>query len=272
MIIARPARGLELAAWAYVISGATAATGRWFVAGMLGKLYWPLWRLIDAPILRGLLVFGVLVVLAQLADYLYAPADYILINRLIGPDAVAVYAPALMIDSALLLLVSAIASVLLPKTAVAHAAGDVRTIRRYYVRGALASVAILIACAAGVYLASPWIFWIWLKDPMKATQAILPLVLIHTIIGGSSAVGRSILLAVGKVRPFTISVLIAGVGNVLLGFIFVRYLQLGLKGIVLGTVVAVVMRCAVWMPWYVLRSLDDLHRPLPDTPAPAFPA
>ena len=79
--------------------------------------------------------------------------------------------------------------------------------------------------------------------------------LIHTVIGGSSAVGRSILLGMGKVKPFTIAVLIAGVSNVLLSYIFVHYLHLGLKGIVFGTIVAVVGRCGIWMPWYILRQL-----------------
>ena len=45
---------------------------------------------------------------------------------------------------------------------------------------------------------------------MPETRAILPLVLFSTIAGGSSAVGRSVLLAMGKVKPFTAAVLIAG--------------------------------------------------------------
>jgi hypothetical protein len=40
-----------------------------------------------------------------------------------------------------------------------------------------------------------------------------------------------------------------------LSIIFVHYLHLGLKGIVLGTIVAVVARCAVWLPWYTLGAL-----------------
>jgi hypothetical protein len=35
----------------------------------------------------------------------------------------------------------------------------------------------------------------------------------------------------------------------------VKYLDLGLKGIVLGTVVVVLARCAIWQPWYVMRCL-----------------
>ena len=90
---------------------------------------------------------------------------------------------------------------------------------------------------------------------MRPTQIILPLVLVHTVIGGSSAVGRSILLGMGKVKPFTIAVLIAGASNVALSYIFVRDLHLGLKGIIYGTIVAVVARCGIWMPWYILRAL-----------------
>ena len=41
----------------------------------------------------------------------------------------------------------------------------------------------------------------------------------------------------------------AGVANVSLSYIFVRHLHLGLPGIVYGTLIAVVGRCAVWMPW-----------------------
>src|SRR5205823_4483997 len=96
---------------------------------------------------------------------------------------------------------------------------------------------------------------LWLGDYMQPTLLILPLVLIHTVVGGSSAVGRSILLGMGKVRPFTIAVLLGGAANVLLSYIFVAHLHLGLPGIIYGTIIAVVGRCAIWMPWYILRSL-----------------
>jgi len=94
---------------------------------------------------------------------------------------------------------------------------------------------------------------------MPATRQILPLVLIHTTIGGSAMVGRSVLLAAGKFTPFAISVLLAGAINVIFSFIFVKYFQLGLAGIIYGTIIAVVSRCLLWMPWYVMKSLREVR-------------
>ena len=122
------------------------------------------------------------------------------------------------------------------------------------VRGTLASAAMLAVAALVVWAASPVLFKLWLKDPIPRTQAILPLVLIHTVVGGSSAVGRSILLGMGKVKPFTISVLNAWPTNVTLSFVFVRFFGLGLRGIIYGTIVAVTLP-PVWMPWYVMSAI-----------------
>jgi O-antigen/teichoic acid export membrane protein len=214
------------------------------------------WGRLSPRVIRRLLIFGAMVVVAQMADYLYAPTDNLLILNLINQGTVAVYTPAVQIDSGALLLVGAIASVLLPRSALAHAAGDLPLVRRYYIRGTVATFFLLLVAAPILWFIAPYFFKLWLANPMPATCAILPLMLIHTIVGGSSAVGRSILLAIGKVRPFTVSVLIAGVANVVLSFAFVRYGHLGLRGIVLGTIVAVTGRCAIWMPWYTLRVLN----------------
>ena len=129
-------------------------------------------------------------------------------------------------------------------------------IRRYYLLGTAASAGILLVSAIVVWLGSPLLFQLWFKDPMQPTQLILPLVLVHTIVGGTGIVGRSILLGMGKVAPFTIAVLIAGVSNVILSVLFVTRFHMGLRGIILGTICAVVGRCVIWMPWYVMRTLN----------------
>jgi O-antigen/teichoic acid export membrane protein len=246
---------LDRVGWAWFISGLALAAARADCSRIaMGRDAFSI-RAARPEIMRKLLSFGLLVALAQAADFLYAPTDNILINRFVDPLTVAVYAPAIQIDAGLLLLVGGIAAVLLPRGALAHANDDIKTLRKYYLLGTTISTLLLTIAAAAVWLLSAPLFHLWLNDSLPSTRAILPLVLIHTVVGGSSAVGRSILLAMGKVKPFTIAVLIAGASNVILSFIFVKFCGLGLRGIIFGTILAVVGRCAIWTPWYVLKSL-----------------
>ena len=48
---------------------------------------------------------------------------------------------------------------------------------------------------------------------------------------------------------------------------FVRFFGMGLYGIVLGTIVVVVARSAIWTPWYVLRTLRRQDATRQVTPA-----
>lgn len=210
-------------------------------------------RALNGGVVRRLLTFGGIVVLGQLADFLYAPTDCLLIRYLIDLRSVADYSPAIQIDAGLLLLSGGLAAVLLPRSAQAFARDDHATLWRYYWRGTLAVSAILLISAGVIWLFSARILKLWLGEAMPATEAILPLVLIHTVVGGSAGIGRSILLAAGRARAYTTAALLAGVANVVISFTLVRYADLGLKGIVLGTIIVVVARCGVWLPWYVWR-------------------
>jgi O-antigen/teichoic acid export membrane protein len=201
-----------------------------------------------------LLATGGVIVLGQFANYLYAPAAMILINRLLDRELVAYYEAAVQVDAALLLLVSSLATVLLPKAAVAHAADDRFAVRRYYVRGTLASLAMLTAGAAAAIALAPWIFPLWLGEEMRTTRAILPILLISTVIGGSGMVGRSILIGMGRATPFTIAALAAGIANVVLALVLIK-LGWGLRGIVWATACVVILRAGIWQPWYVMRAL-----------------
>ncbi len=206
-------------------------------------------------VIRAILFPAAVLSIAQAADFLYAPTDYVIINRLLDPVLVAAYAPALQIDAALFMLVSAVSAVILPRAARASAAGDHAALWRYYVSGTIVTGCVLLLAAIVVWIISPWLLRAWLGDVMPQTQDILPLVLVHTVIGGSSAVGRAILLGMGRFRAFTIAALLSGGLNVVLSILFGWVLGWGLNGVIVATIVAVTLRCVVWMPWYVLRCL-----------------
>jgi O-antigen/teichoic acid export membrane protein len=216
---------------------------------------------------RWLLRFGLVVTLAQVADFLYAPVAHWLIRAFVRPPSVlADYSAAVQIDAALLLAVAGIGTVLLPRSAAWLARGSVDRVRTAYVLGTAFAAALLAMLAVLVLLLADPILRLWFDDPMPGTQTLLPWVLVHTVVGGTAVTGRAVLLAAGRVRALTVSALLAGAGNVLLGLALVTLTPLGARAVVLATIVVVTLRCLVWMPWYVLRTLREID-PLRSPPA-----
>lgn len=206
-------------------------------------------------IARQLLAIGGFVVLAQATDWLYAPINLVLIERFLNPVDITSYGTVVQIDGALALLVGGLASVLLPKSAIAFGQGDLHTIRQYFLRGTIASFLMLLIGAGLIVLLRRWIFHVWLGDGQELAIAILPWVLVHTVLGGSSAVARSVLLATGRAKAFAISSIVGGVMNAMLAFMAVAVFHWGVMGIIGVTIATVTIRCGIWMPWYTWRAL-----------------
>lgn len=211
---------------------------------------------VSAGVVWGVGASAGMLVLGQLADYCYAPLNQVLIAMSLGTDAVAAYAPAVQVDGAMLLLTGAVAAVVLPRATRALAAGEVGKVWRYYVVGTGVSVAVLVVVAVPVgWFAGP-LLTVWLGGGVPTlAAAVVPLVLIHTVIGGASGVGRAVILAAGRYRTYAGVALgfgvvnLAGVAAVLWGTGW------GVKGVVGVTVATVAVRCGIWMPWYVSRIL-----------------
>ena len=107
-----------------------------------------------------LLAFGSGVLLAQLADFLYAPVDFILIQNLLGPFDTATYARRCRSTRA-----AAGRQRAGNGDPAARGGGScaarAQPLRRYYVSGTLASFAMLLIAAAAVW-ATPMILRMWL--------------------------------------------------------------------------------------------------------------
>jgi O-antigen/teichoic acid export membrane protein len=241
---------IESAGWTLLVASTALLAARLVFSGQ--------WRrpVTDPPpiVRRSLLRFGVAVTLTQLAEFLYAPAAHVLIRLFISPPSVlADYSAATQIDAALLLAVAGIGTVLLPRASIAAASGQLDRVRRMYLYATGFALATLGLAASLTWLLAPWLLRSWFGSDMPGTLSILPLVLVHTVLGGTAVAGRAVLIAMGRVRALTWSVLLAGGSNVLLGLAAVTLTDFGIRGIVVSTIVVVFARCGLWMPWYVLR-------------------
>lgn len=254
--------GIGLAFW--LASTCMLIARRFFAARTLGLYLEPVLD-VRWSTLKTIAGSAVVLSLGQFADFLYAPANILLINTFVHPTSVARYAPALQIDAGLLLLVGAVSTVMLPRAMSAWARGDRVLLRSAYLRSTLACLLVLASAAVVVALFIEPLLKLWLGTVPYDTPTLTRLVLIHTVIGGTAGVGRAVLLGMGRFRAYTLSALLGGIANVVLAILFVLVFDSGVRGIVIATVISVTVRCAIWMPWYILRAL----RPVATEPVTA---
>jgi len=207
-----------------------------------------------------MLVSSLTISLGHLADFLYAPTNLLLLYRYVPSGEISRYAAALQFDAALMLLVGGLGAWLLPRFAVSLASGNFKAARREYVKSTWTVLCILILAAMTVVIGAPVLFRLWLGEMPAGQWLILAMVMVHTVIGGTSVTGRAVLLGGGHVRAYTIAAIIAGVCNVVLAYLFLAVVGWGAVGVVFATILVTAVRCGIWMPWFVLRKLDENDR------------
>lgn len=250
----------DRAALMFAISGLVVLALRLMVAHLPierhGVSFWRAMKSFDVRMLVGLLVPAGALLAASVADYLYAPLNQVLIARLSDLADVRDYAPSLQVDAAMLLLTGAVAATMLPRLNRALAAGDVRAARRDYLVGTAVSAGVLVVAAIPVAMAAGPVLELWLGPRVSGYAAeVLPWVLVHTVIGGSSGVGRAVVLAAGRYRTYALVSLGFGLTNAAGVAAVLSVTDWGVLGVVGVTIATVSLRCLVWMPWYVLRLL-----------------
>ena len=260
-----PLNGLSLNSlgfW-FAMSGVIVAVLRFFVAvgateptSPTGEVRYLYLDTISPRFLLKMLAFGGLVTLGQAADFLYAPIDYLVINRLIGTEAVATYGVALQVDAGLLVLAGAVSTFAFARFAALHSANQSGDLWQQYLKLTKLATGVALGAAVLAWLLSPIAFRLWLGQDVPAARMILPAVLVHTVLGSAAGVGRAAFLAIGRPGTYAISVLLGGALNVGLSIGFVL-LGLGLWGVIFGTILSVAVRCAAWMPWYLRRHLTS---------------
>lgn len=243
---------------AFCLAYTVLSISRFTTAAMAGApIFAPLSQ-VNRPSARQMLAFGAILTISQLSDFLYAPTDSILINWYLTPKHTNDYTIAIQLDGGMLLITAAIFNVLYPRAAHAVALRDAHLLRRYYIRGTILTTAMLIVASAALIWVAPYLLPLWLGTDAPGARDILPLVLLSTIIGGSSAPCRAILLAAGKASMFAWSAVAVAVLNVIISYILVRYTRLELVGVVIGTLVAITLRCVFFLPWYTMQTLREI--------------
>ncbi|MFM2343380.1 MAG: hypothetical protein RLZZ592_3033 [Pseudomonadota bacterium] len=199
--------------------------------------YWP--RRVDVdPALRGsILGFGARLFIIQLAALVIFTTSRLMVSMLLGPESVVVYDAGFKVFSLVTLVHTLIMSTLWSSFTQAYERGEMDWIHRSLLRLVQLMLPLILGCAVLAWL-SPHIIRLWLGSEQVGTLGFYMLFAVTTILGCWSNIFAYFLNGIGNMRLQFYSAIAAGLVNIPATYFFTVTINLGLIGIMLGTMVS----------------------------------
>jgi O-antigen/teichoic acid export membrane protein len=203
---------------------------------------------IDRPEVRRALPFIAYITASQLGSLLFDNTDALVISALpdLGISQIAAYDVGTRWQRVVRPFVEAFILALSPGLVSLAARGDrnrlrddvISHTRQLLLLGMIPTVA--VACVARPFIHH------WVGEQFVARSVpVMWVALASALLWGPGPYSARVLIAVSRLRFSTIGGIVAGLGNVVLSVFFVRVLGMGLLGIAMGTLVAVILWCDV---------------------------
>lgn len=218
----------------------------------------PNFGLFDKEKISPLLSLGVNFFIIQLAVLVIFMTDKIIITQVLGPEHVTPYEVLFKLFSMITIVHSIILAPLWPAYSDAYARGDLDWIRMA-LKKQLKIALVLIAGAFLLALAGPLIIKIWIGEAVKPDSSLYLLFALFIIISVWNNVFAYFVNAVNELNVQLNTAIIAALINIPLSVFLVKYLELGLQGIILATVLSLSIY-ALFGPIQVYRLLKGQNQ------------
>ncbi len=195
----------------------------------------PRFSLFDNHKMKPLLSLGLNFFVIQVAVLAIFMTDKILITQLLGPAEVTPYEVVFKLYSVLTIVHGLILAPLWPAYTDAYHKKDFRWIRKT-LRNQLKIFLILVLFTILMTAIAPKIITLWIGTSLNVDDKLYLFMGLFIIISVWSNVFAYFVNAIGALRVQTITAVISGISNVPLSIYFAKNLEMGLSGIVLGTV------------------------------------
>lgn len=187
----------------------------------------------------------------QVAIQIYVVLDKTMVGIFSTPSEVGFYDNSQKIVKLTLAVVTSMGTVMLPRVANTFAKGDLKKVKEYLVKSFEFSSYLAIPMMFGMIgIADQFVPWFFGKEFLKCSELISIISPIIVAIAWSNVLGMQIMLPVGKVKEFTISVTVGAVVNFIINLIVIkRYHSLG------ASVASVIAEFVVTgMQFYLMRE------------------
>ena len=204
-----------------------------------------------------ILSFGGLTFLAGIGALLYYACDSIIIANLdsLGIGQVTYYSVAQRWDPQIRMVITAFGGVLTPLMTADAAVGNLDRLRNTVLRGS--RYALILALYPSIVLgvfAVPF-FHLWLGPEFsEASVPVLRVILVGLVASVPGIIAYQALTALGQLKWAAVTTLAAGVLNIVLAIVLVRFAHLGLVGVAIASASAIIIVHAVCFPIILSRA------------------
>ncbi len=229
-----------------------------FACKYLGKVIFFSVKAVNKKSLKSLFSFGVLNLVNTIANYFVVQGPILIIGAVpgLGPQAVTLFSPAILIATSLQSFLGQMSKPLVPLASKAQADGNTQLLGRMAVQiaGVIVSVGLLIVLPLTIY--GQEIVGLWLGQAKSYLWLLIAIMAVGIVISRSAAALSYIALGGGSILPEVYS-------QVVLGFITMTGVVIGamvfhwdLLSIAIFMTITRGLRCAVYLPWAYSKAFD----------------
>jgi len=212
------------------------------------------WRGASRKLVRSVVSYSVAIFGINLGGRLQSKTDAIVIGATLPVSFITPYAIALGLSDVARLLTDQFMKVLLPLASELHAERDLTRLRSLYTASTRLTLVIFLPIALVLVILARPILTVWV-GPAYAPYSDLVLILtLASLIDTSQWPAGAILQGIARHRALAILSVISGLGNLALSIALVY--PLGLRGVALGTLIAITLDAACFVIPYTLRVLS----------------
>jgi len=208
---------------------------------------------IEKKHIRALLGVGSQFLIIQIAMLVIFTTDKLLITQLIGPASVTAYDVVFKLFGVLTFAHGLICFPLWSAYADAYHRGDMTWIRRMFKKQLWFFVALWFFVGAMALFAKP-IIAVWIGAEIKVADSVVLMMGIFVLMTAWNNMYAMFVNGIGAIKPQLYAMLFGMVINIPLSIFFVRNMDMGVSGIVMGTIFSLLL-AAIVLPIQVYRIL-----------------
>ena len=192
---------------------------------------------IDLSRIKEIGSLGVKFFIIQIAVLVIFATDNMIITQVLGPAEVTPYNVVFKLFSVITIGHGIIVAPLWSAYTEAYAKGDIKWIRNTLKKLNMLMIPIIISVFILIVFARD-IINIWVGPEIKYSYLLVVLMGIYVIISVWSNVYAYFVNGIGKIKPQMYSAVLSGIINIPLSIYFAKYLNMGISGVILGSIVS----------------------------------